>query len=75
MQGRQFQITLVDSNRDELIRVIIKSKKPSEIYLQEVKVLQKEYQFSLHILNSVILLDFVFCLILQNALSKSLFNF
>ena len=75
MQGRQFQITLVDSNRDELIRVIIKSKKPSEIYLQEVKVLQKEYQFSLQILNSVILLDFVFCLILQNALSKSLFNF
>ena len=75
MQGRQFQITLVDSNRDELIRVIIKSKKPSEIYLQEVKVLQKEYQFSLQILNSVILLDFVFGLILQNALSKSLFNF
>ena len=74
-QAVSSQITLVDSNRDELIRVIIKSKKPSEIYLQEVKVLQKEYQFSLQILNSVILLDFVFCLILQNALSKSLFNF
>ena len=65
MQGRQFQITLVDSNRDELIRVIIKSKKPKN----------KKYQFSLQILNSVILLDFVFCLILQNTLSKSLFNF
>ena len=64
-QAVSSQITLVDSNRDELIRVIIKSKKPKN----------KKYQFSLQILNSVMLLDFVFCLILQNALSKSLFNF
>ena len=69
-QAVSSQSKVVDSIRYELMRATVKNQ--ARILCGRFRVLQKEYQFLLHILKSMTLSDFVFCLILQNALRYQL---